>query len=222
MVRSLSLSILSVLAFLAPTNFSFGQAVTLPAQVRGEVGGWIHVKPLKVDGGIPKWRLDPELEEISPEVFLPPEAAKLFIGKLIRGPAGKFKIESWNAKGDVASDIATCWVVIGKGTTPLPIPDPVPIPIPIAKVKSLTFVVIGPTLKTAAVTEDESLRAWLKENGVGIYGITTKAQQDANPKFKGIPNYSIALQDTSNNLIAHSLITDVAAAKAFVTQHLGK
>lgn len=213
MVRSLS-----ILVVLLIPGLSLGQAVNLPAQVKGEVGGWIHVKPSKVEGGQPKWRLDPELEEIDPNTFLPPEAAKLFIGKLVRGPSGKFKVEAWNAKGDVASDLSTCWVVIGKGTTPAPPVDPVPI----AKVKSLTFVVIGPTAKTAVVTEDEGFRAWLKEHSIGIYGITTKAQQDANPKFAGIPNNSIVLQDAANNVIAHSPITDVSAAKTLVTQHLGK
>lgn len=200
-------------------SLASAQSVSLPAQVKGDVGGWIHIKPVKVDGGQPRWRIDPELEEILPETFLPPEIAAKFVGKLVRGPAGKYRIESWCAKADTASDIATCWVIIGKGTTPLPDPPPT------VKVKSLTFLVIGPTLKTAIVTEDADFRAWLKANGVGIFGIMTKAQQDANPKFAGIPSPSIVLQDQDNNVIAHNPIvanTTIEDAKSFVTRYLRK
>lgn len=190
------------------------QSVLLPSQLKVEAGGWVHVKPIKIDGGAPKWRLDPELEEIPPETFLPPDIAKAFIGKLVKGPPGKYKVEAWNAKGDAASDIATCWVVIGK-PGPQPPPDP---PVPTIKIKSLTFVVIGPTPKTAAITEDEGLRVWLKARGIGIYGITTKAQQDANPKFAEVVSPAVALQDENNKLIAWTSMNSmtVESAKAFV------
>lgn len=217
-MKHLILSLLA-LAFLAVTGEA--QSVSLPAQLRGEVGAWIHIKPSKVDGGAPKWRLDPELEEIAPESFLPPEIAKAFIGKLVRGPQGKFRIEAWNAKADVASEIATTWIIIGKGT---PGPPPVDPPPAGPKAKSLTFVVIGSPEKTATVTEDEPFQAWLRANGIGIYGIMTKAQQDANPNFKGVISPAIALQGADNKLIAWSSIghNNVAAAKAFVVPYIGK
>ena len=207
----------SLVAFVLTALPVAAQSVTLPVQLKVEAGGWLHVKPIKIDGGAVKWRLDQDLEEIPPESLFPPEIAKAFIGKIVKGPVGKYKVEAWNAKGEIASDIATTWVVIGK-----PGPTPIPDPPPTAHPKSLTFLVIGATLKTAAVTENTGFRTWLKSKSIDVYGIVTKAQQDANPKFAGIPSPSIVLQDRANNVIAHAPLTDITDAMEFVTKHLEK
>lgn len=94
-------------------------------------------------------------------------------------------------------------------------------PIP-TKAVSLTFVVVAPNAKTSLVTEDAAFRALLKANGVGVYGITSKLQLDAAPKFVGIVSPAIVLQDASNAVIASEPITDIVAARAFVSRHMGK
>ena len=204
---------LSLFALLLIPSLASAQSVSLPAQVKGDAQAWVHVKPVKVDGGPVKWRIDPELEEILPETFLPPEAAKLFVGKLVKGGPGKYRVEAWNAKGNLASDIATCWVVIGKG-------EPQP---PTLRAKSLTFVVLGVTQHTVRITEDAGFRAWLKMNGVGVYGISTKAQQDANPKFAGISSPAIVLQDQNNEVLDQRPLSEnmtIDDAKSFVSRYL--
>jgi len=106
---------------------ALGQSVTLHETVTGKPGHWIVLAPVKVDGGTPKWRLDPAMQEVDvSSVF---EGAKPK-GKIITiDSPGRYKYEAWNAKGDVASDIATGWVVI-LGPVPPPVPPAPPIPPP--------------------------------------------------------------------------------------------
>jgi hypothetical protein len=104
---------------------ALGQSVTLPPEVKGGVGAWIIIAPEKIDGGKPRWRIDPGLQEVRLDLLLPPEQIAMLRGKVVTAnKAGRFKIEAWNAKADVASDISTCWVVIGE-PGPVP-PDPKP------------------------------------------------------------------------------------------------
>jgi hypothetical protein len=115
----------------------FGQSVTLPAEVKGARGAWIIVAPSKVDGGIPKWQYDPALQEVDLSSLFPAELTKSMRGKVFTSQVdGKFWVRAWNAKGDVPSDMATCWLIVG---TPTPIPPgpeppapPGPSPIPLA------------------------------------------------------------------------------------------
>jgi hypothetical protein len=104
---------------------ALGQSVTLPPEVKGGVGAWIIIAPEKIDGGKPRWRIDPGLQEVRLDLLLPPEQIAMLRGKVVTAnKAGRFKIEAWNAKADAASDISTCWVVIGE---PVPVPpDPKP------------------------------------------------------------------------------------------------
>ena len=114
-----------------------------------------------------------------------------------------------------ASDVVRKTLEVGSGTDPPPK----------ERVKSLTFLVIGPTLKTAEITESAEFRVWLKANRINIYGISTKEQLDASPNFAGLPTHSIVLQDESNKVIAAEAfinIANVADAKKFVSQYLGK
>jgi hypothetical protein len=110
-----------------------GQSVMLPDITTGLPGQWIIIAPTKVDGGPVKYRFDPALQEVNLDALFPGQTAK---GKVITAmEPGRYRIEAWNAKGDVASDIAVGYVVIlGKpGPTPPPVPptpDPKPDPKP--------------------------------------------------------------------------------------------
>lgn len=124
------------LILLSLPSLAYGQSVTLPIEVKGAVGAWIIIAPEKIDGGTPKWRIDPGLQEVRLDLLLPPEMLKQLKGKVVTAnQAGKYKIECWNAKADQASDIATCWIVIGNPTPVPPGPGPGPIPVddPIVK-----------------------------------------------------------------------------------------
>lgn len=106
------------------------QTVTLPAEIRGGTGSWVIVAPEAVDGGTVKWRIDAGLQEVRLDLLLPPETIAKLRGKVLTAlVAGRYRVEAWTAKGDVPSDIATCWVVIGQpGPTPPDPPNPEPDP----------------------------------------------------------------------------------------------
>lgn len=114
------------------------QSVALPDVVSGMPGQWVIIAPKAVDGGKPNWRLDPGLTEVDLAGLLPSEYVDKLRGKVVSAKTvGQYKVEAWNAKGDVASPIATTWVIIGTpeptpippSPTPIPTPDNVPIPV---------------------------------------------------------------------------------------------
>jgi len=199
---------------------AWSQLVVLPTQVKGDVGSWIHIKPIKVDGGIPKWRIDNELDEVLPETFLPPEVAKLFIGKLVRGPVGKFKVESWNAKGDVAGDIVVCWVVIG-GASPTPAP-PIPAPPRANSAKHLSFV--GKPIDIVKVANDIELRAYLKLHNVSVHIIQDNDPIVLTGSFKqliqdtGMP--SVVIQGIDGKVLASGLLDTVKSTRELLLPFL--
>lgn len=119
------LSALAIALLTAPAN---GQSVTLPLTTMGVPGQWIVLAPLQVDGGPVRWRFDPALQEVNLGQLLPDEMVAKLKGKVVSATApGRYKYEAWNAKGDVASDIAVGWVVI-LGPTPPPVPPSPPVP----------------------------------------------------------------------------------------------
>ena len=100
------------------------QSVTLPQSISGLPGQWILVSPLKVDGGTPNWRHSSGLQEVNLSALLPPELTGKLRGKVLTASTpGTYTVEAWNAKGDKASDIATCVIEI-KDPTPTPTPIP--------------------------------------------------------------------------------------------------
>jgi len=122
--------ILSSLFVLLLASVASGQSVTLPETTTGVPGQWIVLAPLKVDGGVVKWRFDPALQEVNLGQLLPDDMVAKLKGKVVTTAApGRYKYEAWNAKGDVASDIAVGWVVI-LGPTPPPVPPTPPVPPP--------------------------------------------------------------------------------------------
>ena len=117
--------ILALLATLFFACLATAQSVTLPAEVKGAVGSWVIVAPEKIDGGKPRWRIDPGLQEVRLDLLLPPEQLAQLRGKVVTANRpGRYKLEAWNAKADAASEISTCWVVIGE-PGPMP-PEPKP------------------------------------------------------------------------------------------------
>jgi len=121
----LSLILLSWLAL--PLS---AQSVTLPSEVKGSPGSWIIVAPEKIDGGKVRWRVDPALQDVRLDLLFPPDVIDKLRGKVVTSSKpGRYRIEAWNAKGDVASDIAVCWVVVDGGPVPPPPPPPIP-PVP--------------------------------------------------------------------------------------------
>lgn len=121
--------LLAALLVMLVASSAWAQEVKLPSEIKGAVGAWLIVAPESVDGGVPKWRIDPGLQEVRLDLLFPPELVSKAKGKVFTSTVpGRFKIEAWNAKGDLASDIATCWVVIGSPLPPVP-PGPNP-PVP--------------------------------------------------------------------------------------------
>lgn len=121
--------LLTAACLLALPSISTAQSVKLPDTITGIPGQWIVVAPTAVDGGKPNWRIDPLLQEVNLGALLPDEYVSKLKGKVVSAKApGQYKVESWNAKGDVASDIAVTWVIIVGEIKPDPKPvDPKPI-----------------------------------------------------------------------------------------------
>ncbi len=108
----------AALAFFPGTIW--GQGVKLPKEVTGQPGAWVVIVPESKDGGKVKWRAGPGLTLVPIDKLFPNQEAA---GIVVMGPAGRYEVWAWNAKGDVASELATTAVVIGQ---PGPIPPPVP------------------------------------------------------------------------------------------------
>lgn len=126
-MRQVMISVLVLLGLASPAA---AQSVTLPAEIKGSPGAWVIVAPEKTEGGKPRWRIDPGLQEVRLDLLLPPETLAQLRGKVVTAAVpGRYRVESWNAKGDVASEIATCWVVIGDPGPPTPPTPPKP-PVP--------------------------------------------------------------------------------------------
>lgn len=108
-----------------------GQFVQLPKEVKGAPGSWIIVAPEKLDGGQPEWEIDPGLQEVRLDLLLPPEFLTKLKGKVVSSnKAGRYMVTAWNAKGDTASKLSRCIVVVGDpGPGPVP-PEPGPGPKP--------------------------------------------------------------------------------------------
>ncbi len=110
---------------------AYGQSVTLPKTVTGSPGEWLVI-PAEWDGGIPEWWIaDAGIEEVPIGALLGPEAASHMKGRVFKTSkgvtAGRFRVVAYNAKGDKASKLSVCEVVIGESPEP-PGPGPGPQP----------------------------------------------------------------------------------------------
>lgn len=111
-------SVLVALCVLSPLS---AQSVTLPKEVTGDPGSWVVVVPSAKDGGEVKWKLGFGLTQVRLDLLFPGQKSA---GIVVQAPKGRYEVWAWNAKGDVASDLAVCVVVIGD-SPPVP-PGPIP------------------------------------------------------------------------------------------------
>jgi hypothetical protein len=115
-------------------SLAWGQGVKLPAEVRATRGSWIVIAPEAIDGGPPQWEIDPGLQEVRLDLLLPPEMLAQLKGKVVTAARdGRYTVTAWNAKGDKASLLSRCTVLVGDfppgPTPPKPVPpDPPPDP----------------------------------------------------------------------------------------------
>lgn len=123
---------------------SFAQSVKLPETRSGIPGQWIIV-PMEIDGGTPKTRLSSGLEEINLAAFFPEvdfSKARARVVTAVR--PGRYFFEAWNAKGDKASDISTCVIIVGDPPAPVPKPPDVPTDPPPVPTGKYFFMIIRP------------------------------------------------------------------------------
>ena len=110
-----------------------------------------------------------------------PELAAKAKGKLIIGKTpGRYRVRAWNAKADVPSDLATCWVVID-GPAPSPTPPPAP-PSPQAVANFIVGVTdnTARTLQQGAILSDDALFGYLRTQKIGwrVFDINSQALRD--------------------------------------------
>ncbi len=148
-MRRTASALLACLLLAAPAQ---AQKVTLPAEVKAGVGAWVIVAPESLEGGKPKWRADPGLQEVRLDLLLPPETLAQLKGKVYTSPtAGRFRVEAWNAKGDVASEISTCWVVVGEPAPPVPPVPPGPTKVKVPSVVGQDWLAASVAVRAAGL-----------------------------------------------------------------------
>lgn len=234
-------TVAAIVALLLACGLAFGQSVTLPAEVKGAPGSWVIIAPEKVDGGKPKWRIDAGLQEVRLDLLLPPETLATLRGKVVTATKpGRYKVEAWNAKGDVASDIATVWVVIGEpGPDPKP-PDPdpkPPDPKPVVPVGFRVLLIHEAQDKSPSHFDARSVKQYLdaktvKDAGHPSWRRLDKDQTGANlptelrllweaakPKVTSLPAVVIAV---NSQVTIHALPADEAGLMALLRSKGGE
>jgi hypothetical protein len=107
-----------------PTDEPF---VTLPQEIRARAGSWIVVAPVSLNGGPPKFDVPAGMTEVDISAIFGPDAIKNAKGKVLQSDTnGTYVVSAWNAKGDVASKISKCSVIITGGNGPVVVPPPGP------------------------------------------------------------------------------------------------
>lgn len=101
----------------------WAQSVTLPAEIKGEVGQFVEIVATTDDATI-KWHSVDAGLNLFPQRLL--KDTKIAVVTAL--VPGRYRIIAVSAKGDVPSDFAFCTVVIGNpGPAPPPKPEP-PVP----------------------------------------------------------------------------------------------
>lgn len=114
-----------MLALLAAATWVNAQSVTLPKEIKAEPREWVFVVPEVKDGGKPKWRVSKGLVEVPLDKLFPNAGEQA--GKVFKADKpGVYRVEVWNAKGDVPSNIACCRILIGQPDPKPPEPGPNP------------------------------------------------------------------------------------------------
>lgn len=140
----------------------YAQSVKLPAEVKGDPGAWIVVVPESKEGGDVKWKVGPGLTQVPIDKLFPGQKPA---GVVVQGKKGVYEVWAWNAKGDAASDLAVCKIIIGDAPDPGPKPpDPTPTP---TDGKWLIMVWEGMDTLGAGqsnVTTSARIREWVRTN----------------------------------------------------------
>ena len=105
-----------VLTFLA---LALGQSVELPATIRAQVGAFVLVKPVRLEGGKAVRYFTPD-ENLSvfPSELLTDNTATV----LVASKQGRYKVFAVTAAGDKISSVASTIIVVGDGVDPDPLP----------------------------------------------------------------------------------------------------
>ena len=111
-----------VLTFLA---LAFCQSVELPATIRAQVGAFVLVKPVRLEGGkaVRYFTPNENLSVFPSELLTDPTATVLVASK-----QGRYKVFAVTAAGDKISSVASTIIVVGDGVDPDPQPLPGPRP----------------------------------------------------------------------------------------------
>lgn len=175
----------SVALVLASCTSLFAQHVKLPAEIKGQVGAWIVIVPESKDGGEPKWKVGPGLSLVPLDRLFPGQKAAGIVVQAAK--EGVYEVWAWNAKGDVASDLAVCKVVVGNPPDPGPDPGPGPTPPkpgtnPFAPETAFKALIIYESVddlppKQRAILVATDVRNFLKSKGTDCYRFLDK---DAN------------------------------------------
>lgn len=121
-MKRAALAFLSIALWLSFAASASGQKVVLPAEVKGDPGAWIVIVPESKDGGEVRWKVGKGLTLVPIDRLFPGQKAA---GIVVQAGKGQYEVWAWNAKGDVASELAVCKVIVGDAPTP---PDPGPQP----------------------------------------------------------------------------------------------
>jgi hypothetical protein len=236
-------AVLLLLALAAPAP---GQTVTLPKEVRADVGRLAAIK-IDWDGEDIRWVVPPELDafrEYDPD----PKRVRL----RVQGFApGRHNVLAVSAKGGKLSEFAVCVVVIGKGppTPPEPGPGPgpgpgpvPPAPTPVAGLKVLIVEESGDRAKLTpaqqSILAGKEMRDWLNANcspdevykkGFAIWDKDTavadlpKYWQDALTAGAGKALPWVVVMDGKGNVAGgFAMPADTAATIAALSKYLPK
>lgn len=189
---------LAILLMLALPLAAPAQSVTLPKEVRGAVGAWLIVAPEVLDGGQPEWEWDERLQLVPLDLLLPPEFIVKLKGKVFTATApGRYEVRAWNAKGDKASKLSRCIVVVGDpGPTPPPGPGPAPPPVP-----SDPFV---KALQAAYDVDPEPQKARYKTDMATVFRAAVSDVND--PQFKTAGQLQEFMRAAMDRLIGNRLV----------------
>ena len=162
-------------AFLA---LAFCQSVELPATIRAQVGAFVLVKPVRLEGGkaVRYFTSDDQYLSVFPSELLTDSTATV----LVASKQGRYKVFAVTAAGDKISSVASTIIVVGDGVDPDPLPpqpkppqpkpddpkpdDPKPTPAPIPL----------PGLRVMIVYDSAKLAEMPKEQQAILFGAETR------------------------------------------------
>lgn len=179
-------SLLTVLV-LAGVALAAPPVVTVPSEVKGDVGSFVAVKADVKDGKAVKFvPLDSGLNVFPAGLLNDPTATVVTAGK-----AGRYRILCYSGNADGPSEPVTVTVVIGGATDPVK-PDPVK-PEPVTKVEKVSIVVVEESQQRTVKQAEQltALHRWADANGHTMFTVDkddpTASKNGYLPYAKDIP-----------------------------------